>query len=90
MEFIDQLQEVENRFESLTQQMADPAVIGDQDAYRKVTKAQREIEEIVEAYREYKKVVADLEEARLMREEKDADLRGYGQVVPKPLLICER
>jgi peptide chain release factor 1 len=79
MEFIGQLQEVEKRFEDLTAQMADPAVIGDQDSYRKVAKAQRELEEIVAAYREYKKVAADLDQARGMREEKDADLREMAE-----------
>lgn len=79
MDFIEQLQEVEKRFEALTAQMADPAVIGDQEAYRKIAKSQRELEEIVTVYREYKKVATDLEQARSMREEKDADLRQMAE-----------
>jgi peptide chain release factor 1 len=79
MEFLDQLQEVESRFEALTGQMADPSVIGDQEAYRKVAKAQRDLEEIVGVYREFKKVSADLEQARSMREEKDPELREMAE-----------
>ena len=34
--------------------MADPAVISDGDQYRKVTKAQSELSEVVGKYREWK------------------------------------
>ncbi|MBI5283202.1 MAG: peptide chain release factor 1 [Candidatus Solibacter usitatus] len=70
-----QLEDVERRYEALTAQMADPAVIGDPDLYRKTAKAQREIEEIVTVYREYKKAAEDLSQARGMAGEKDPELR---------------
>ncbi len=76
MEFTQQLEDVEKRFESLTAQMADPEVINDPDAYRKTAKAQRDLEEIVTAYRDYKKVVEDLAGARLMAGEKDPELQA--------------
>jgi peptide chain release factor 1 len=74
MEFTQQLDDVEKRFEALTAQMADPDVINDPEQYRKTAKTQRDLQEIVEVYRDYKKVVADLEQARGMLEEKDPDL----------------
>jgi peptide chain release factor 1 len=74
MEFTQQLDDVEKRFEALTAQMADPDVINDPDLYRKTAKTQRDLQEIVDVYRDYKKVVADLEQARGMLEEKDPDL----------------
>ena len=74
MEFTQQLDDVEKRFEALTAQMADPDVINDPEQYRKTAKTQRDLQEIVDVYRDYKKVVADLEQARGMLEEKDPDL----------------
>ena len=56
MQFAAKLEQLEKRYEELTQQMADPSVIGDSDQYRKVTKAQSEFAEIVSKYREWKKV----------------------------------
>lgn len=76
MDFTRQLDELEARYESLTAQMADPAVIIDPELYRKVAKANRDIEETVETYREYKRVVQNLAEARLLLEEKDPALRA--------------
>jgi peptide chain release factor 1 len=76
MEFTRQLEDVEKRFESLTAQMADPAIINDPEQYRKTAKAHRDLEELVTAYREYKKVIEDLEGARLMADEKDPDLKA--------------
>lgn len=75
MQYRQKLDEIEARYENLTRQMADPAVIGDTDAYRKVTKQQAELGEIVSKYREWKKVDSDLEGARQMLVESDPDLR---------------
>ncbi len=75
MQYAQKLDAIEARFESLTQQMADPAVIGDAELYRKTAKSHREIEEVVTKYREWKRHEQDLEGARLMLEESDAELR---------------
>src|ERR1035438_5493450 len=79
MQFVPKLEELEKRFEGLTQQMADPAVIGDSDRYRKVTKAQSEISETVGKYREWKKVENSLSQARAMLNEADPDLKAMAQ-----------
>jgi len=76
MDFTKQLDELEAKFENLTSQMADPAVINDSEAYRKVTKTHRELEEVVETYRRYKQGIADLEGARLMLDDKDPELKA--------------
>jgi peptide chain release factor 1 len=75
MEIIQQLVEVERRHEALTAQLADPAIINDPEQYRRTAKAHRDLDEVVEGYREYKKVLADLEGARLMAAEEDPELR---------------
>src|SRR3954454_10116811 len=79
MQFVQKLQQLEKRFEELTQQMADPAVISDSDQYRKVTKAQSELSEVVAKYRQWKKAADSLAQARPMLDEEDPDLREMAQ-----------
>ena len=79
MEISKQLDEIEARFEQLTGQMADPEVINDPEAYRKVTRTHRELDEIVQSYRTYKLAVSDLAGARAMLNETDPELRTMAQ-----------
>ena len=79
MQYKQKLDEMDRRFEELTDQMADPAVIGDSAQYRKVTKEQSELTEAVTKYREWKIAHRNLEEAKPMLQESDADLRAMAQ-----------
>ena len=75
MQFAQKLSQLEKRSDELTQLMADPAVISDGDQYRKVTKEQAELSEVVGKYRDWKSVEDALSQARAMLQEKDPDLR---------------
>src|SRR6516225_9261657 len=66
MQFLSRLDQSEKRFEELTAQLADPAVISDGDQYRKVAKAHSDLSEIIAIYRAWKKASGDLEQARAM------------------------
>ena len=79
MQFVPRLQQLEKRFDELTQQMADPSVISDADQYRKVTKAQSEISELVAKFREWKKVEDSLSQARPMLQEPDPELKAMAE-----------
>ncbi|HTS67014.1 MAG TPA: peptide chain release factor 1 [Candidatus Acidoferrales bacterium] len=79
MQFVQKLDQLEKRFDELTNQMADPAVIGDADQYRKVTKAHSDLSEITTRYREWKKVDDSLSQAHQMLEDQDADLRAMAE-----------
>ena len=79
MQFAQKLAQLEKRFDELTHQMADPAVISDADQYRKVTKAQAELSEIVGQYRQWKSVEDSLSQARPMLQEKDPELRAMAE-----------
>ena len=65
------LEDVEKRFDELTQKISDPEVIANQSEWQKLMKEHAEISEIVEKYREYKKVKANLEEAKEMLNDKE-------------------
>ncbi len=79
MQYQKRLDEAEKRFEELTAQMADPAVINDSGQYRKVAKAQNDLSEVVGKYREWKTAHQQLGEARVMLNETDPDLKAMAQ-----------
>ena len=68
------------RFSELTAKMADPDVIGDSDQYRKVTKAQSELSDLVGKFRDWKRAARELGEARQMLAENDADMKEMAEL----------
>ncbi len=62
----DKLEAVEKRYEELNKLIADPEVIANQSEWQKLMKEHASIEDVVTKFREYKKVQADLEEAKEM------------------------
>jgi peptide chain release factor 1 len=76
----ERLDQIEAKYEELTQALASPEVIGDSSRYQKTAKAHSEIAEIVDKYREYKDLRRGIEESKAMiADESDSDLRAYAQ-----------
>jgi peptide chain release factor 1 len=75
MQFSQRLNDMEARFDAVTRQMADPAVIADGDAYRKIAKTRSELEDVVAKYQDYKQAKHNYDEARSMMEDPEAELR---------------
>ena len=76
----ERLDQIEARYEELTQALASPEIIGDSAKYQKTAKAHSEIAEIVEKYREYKDLKKGIAESKaLLADEKDPDMRAYAQ-----------
>jgi peptide chain release factor 1 len=65
-ELVERLKAVEERFQEIVQQMGDPVVIGDQPRFQRLAKAHADLEPLVEAYRRYRKLLADTEEAKTL------------------------
>jgi peptide chain release factor 1 len=76
MQYEQRLDELERRSDELTAKMADAALISDPQEYRKISKAQSDLGEIVAKYREWKAVNKNLTEARGMLQESDPELRA--------------
>jgi len=57
---------IEKKYEDLTQKISDPAIIAAQNEWKTYMKEHADLEPIVLKYREYKKVQAQLEEAKEM------------------------
>nr|WP_285868170.1 peptide chain release factor 1 [Mesobacillus maritimus] len=76
MTVFDRLQAVEDRFERLNELLSDPEIINDSKKLREYSKEQSDIQETVQAYREYKSAKEQLAEAKAMLEEKlDAEMK---------------
>src|SRR5213078_3363059 len=75
MQFAKQLDQIELRFEELSQQLADPDIMSDGDRYRKIAKAHSDLSEMVAKYREWKRIEDDLQQARSMLADADPELR---------------
>ena len=82
----DKLAEVENRYQDLEVQLADPDVLAKQSSFLKLAKERAEIEELVLAYRQHKKVLEDLEQNAPLLRESDADLRTMAREEEQRLL----
>jgi len=76
----ERLDQIEARYEELTQALASPEIIGDSSKYQKTAKAHSEISAVVEKYREYKDLKKGIAESRaLLADEKDPEMRAYAQ-----------
>ncbi|MGO0123406.1 peptide chain release factor 1 [Desulfothermobacter acidiphilus] len=76
----EKLEAIEQQFEELTAKIADPEVMAEQRRWREYVKHHAELEPIVSAYREYKRVQAGIEEAEaLLQQEQDQELRELAQ-----------
>lgn len=77
---LDKLQAIYERFQSLEQQMNDPAIMQDMKNYVKLNKDYKELVPIIEAYKKYKNVIDGIETAKLiLDEEKDEELRQFAR-----------
>src|SRR5215471_12959150 len=76
----ERLDQIEARYEELTQALASPETINDSSKYQKTAKAHSEITPVVEKYREYKDLKRGIAESKaLVADEKDPDMRAYAQ-----------
>jgi len=76
----ERLDQIEKRYDELTQALASPEIIGDSSKYQKTAKAHSEISDIVEKYREYKDLTKGIAESKaVLADEKDPEMRAYAQ-----------
>src|SRR6266478_6001930 len=76
----ERLDQIEARYDELTQSLATPEVISDSAKYQKAAKAHSEMSAIVERYREFKDLTRGIAESKAMLvDEADAEMRTYAQ-----------
>ena len=76
----DRLDQIEARYEELTNALASPEIVSDSAKYQKTAKAHSEITPIVEKYREYKDFRRGITESKaVLADEKDPEMLAYAQ-----------
>ena len=75
----DKLQTIETRYHELMGLLSDGAVQSDPNQYRRHSKALSEIQPIVERFRDYKTVAAEIGEARELAGGSDAELKELAE-----------
>ncbi|HET7787839.1 MAG TPA: peptide chain release factor 1 [Myxococcales bacterium] len=75
----DKLQEIEQRFERLTADLGNPEVIADRARFSQVAKERAQLEPLVEAYRDFRRMRAEVEDNKALLEDKDADVRAIAK-----------
>jgi peptide chain release factor 1 len=72
---LEKLADIESRYDELERLMSDPAVLSDYNRIAEYSKERSSLAEIVENYRDYKRQLQQIEEARqLLAEETDPEL----------------
>ena len=72
----DRLQQMEARYEELGSQLADPEIVNDQQKYQKTAKQHRDLQEVVDKFRQYKQIKNGADDARGMLNESDPEIRA--------------
>ena len=82
----EKLDQLDSRYEEMTQQLSSPEVVGDSARFQKIAKQHAELEEIVAKHREYKQIVKDLAGAhQLFLEADDAEMKQMAHDEEKAL-----
>jgi peptide chain release factor 1 len=80
MSMFDKLKETEARYISVTEELGKPDALADAANYAKLAKTHRELEPLVEKYREWKQVEQSLAGSREMLQDADPEIRSMAQL----------
>ena len=76
----ERLEQLEKKYQELTQALASPVIVNDSVRYQKTAKAHSELVPVVEKFREYKDLKRGIAESKAMvAGEDDAEMRAYAQ-----------
>ena len=76
---LEKLQHLADRYEEVGALLSDPEVIGQQTRFRELSREYAELESVVKSYRDYYRVQTNIEEARVLLKDADADMRAMAE-----------
>ncbi|MBB6520803.1 peptide chain release factor 1 [Pseudoteredinibacter isoporae] len=76
---LDKLDHLQDRYEEVGALLSDGEVIADQNRFRELSKEYAEIEPVVKCYDSYTTILDDIEEAKMLLKDGDADMREMAQ-----------
>ncbi len=74
------LEEIEEKYEELEQELAQPDIFNDQERYKKVSKAHSNLGDIVTVFREHKQLSQDLADNQEMLNDSDPDIQEMAKM----------
>lgn len=83
---LSQLEDVERRYEDLTARLSDPKLSTQIEELTKITRERAKLEEVVRAFREYRKALGEREDAqRMLETSSDPDMKDLAKAELKDL-----
>lgn len=76
---ISKLEHLVERFDEVQALLGDPEVIGDQNKFRGLSKEYAQLEDVVKTFNEYQQTQENLESAKAMLDEDDAEMKEMAQ-----------
>ncbi len=73
------LESLSERYQEIAALLSEADTIADQNRFRSLSKEYAELEDIAQAFEQYKKILDDIEEAKLLSEDDDAEMRAMGK-----------
>jgi len=73
------LDSISERYEELAALMSEPEIISDQNKFRDFSKEYAEIEPVVQCYAKHKQAQGDIDEAKMLMDDGDADMREMAE-----------
>ena len=82
----DKLDFIQEKYQELSEKVADPAVIADQKTFQKYMKEMSEMEPVVKAYEDYRRMQGELSDAKeLIEIEEDEEVRDMAKEEAKEI-----
>ncbi len=83
---LDKLEAIKERYLTLEEQMSDPEIVVDPSKYRKISKAYKDLKEVVDAYDAYKGILGSIDTAQAMLKEDDPEMQELAEAELEELL----
>ncbi len=92
---LDKLEAIQDRYYYLEEQLSDPNIVTDMDKFKKVNKEYKGLQELVDIANEYKNLLGNIDTAKEMSKDEDAEMREMAkmeltELEPKLVDIEER
>ena len=75
MSMFDKLDQVVERYQTLTEKLADPSIYDRQKEFKKISSERASIEDVVICYKKYRQIIEDINEAKEMLKDSDEDMK---------------
>jgi peptide chain release factor 1 len=83
---LDKLENLEKKYDELSELIADPKVMEDQNKWKQYVKAHADLSDVVTVYRDYKRVVSELDDVRqLLKDKLDPEMLELAEMEEEEL-----